>query len=84
MDFKEEKLLFMSSKPIRKRGYYRALKSGETWAVLRAQLIKINENLSKQMYGDPYTQMTEKYLQYKRLKEFLFEWTDYPKPPELK
>lgn len=37
-------------RPIRKRGYYRALKRGELWAVVEARMRQLMDQVGKQFF----------------------------------
>lgn len=39
-------------RPIRKRGYHRALKRGESWAQLKKMMDDMGASLMRQMYSD--------------------------------
>lgn len=39
-------------RPIRKKGYYRAIKRGEMWAVVSYQTKKMIDDLAKQMFAN--------------------------------
>lgn len=58
------------SEPIRKRGYYRALKRGETWAIMRKTTSDMVNNLCREFFTD-YSDNWMKNYKFMGLKETL-------------